>query len=612
MNRVQLLTTGLVVLVLVTGMAAVRLTDDPLDGAKLTVESGGRVRAYRLSAEPEETFELSRASGMVPFTLHVRVTDGLVESGERQLNRFTWDFSDPESRHNLLVGRSAAHVFDRPGVYRIRLTTTDASGRARQVEREIRAVSDQRREIYLSPEGNDANTGLSASVPIRTLERARRAIGNDTRVLLKSGGVYDLSETLRIHGSNVHFTRWGEGERPVIRWKGRDDASPMIVTVPGAEAVTVEGLTFRECRGRAVFHPAGPGLTVRNCRFESVGTVLNANQSPSRVLMMDNECPSNDSLHGYFAWVEGSDHAYIGNTVANSVYEHCIRVGGARRVLISRNRLTNLEASVSGVPGDNAKQTVTVQVGSGIDIEGNFLSWGRLEIGPLGGSDGKQRPNHLSERIRDVVVESNRIESYVQVLHGAQNVVLRNNLITFDHPGAIRVSGFSPEFARGVEDLSIVHNTVHSRSEQGSLLQLNGKARSIELLSNLMVAPKMLTGKNMTAGVVVLEPDLSSFSRISGNVWPVPRTSDWARDGVHYVFPRWFDAKGYRTAVQWLAEERVEGDRFEPVTLDREGRPGMAQGPIKGMMAREGVWTDLNGRPRPASNATPGAVQVAP
>ena len=77
--------------------------------------------------------------------------------------------------------------------------------------------------VFVSPNGSDANTGCSASVPILTIERAQ-AVARATRrsldvvVIQIDEGVYELAAPLRLNGEFDSSTQWtaAPGTRPII------------------------------------------------------------------------------------------------------------------------------------------------------------------------------------------------------------------------------------------------------------------------------------------------------------------------------------------------------------------------------------------------------------
>src|SRR6201999_3000062 len=97
--------------------------------------------------------------------------------------------------------------------------------------------------------------------------------------------------------------------------------------------------------------------------FLNIDYGVNTNQRPRGVLVQGNNSPGIEDLRAYLVYCQGSDLVIIGNTVANSTREHCIRVDGTNRILIAYNNLTNIDNRPND-PVDTAKQTITVHSGT--------------------------------------------------------------------------------------------------------------------------------------------------------------------------------------------------------------------------------------------------------
>src|SRR5207244_3465258 len=137
----------------------------------------------------------------------------------------------------------------------------------------------------------------------------------------------------------------------------------------------------------------GTNIAVRGCEFLNVGTAVNTNKRPTGILVQDSSAPLTTGMTGYFAWVEGSDHVYLGNQIANSTRAHGIRDAWCDRVLVAYNDITNLDRRADGDPYDVNIQTLTLHLGNYHYVYNNSFSAGRVEIGPLGGGDGLSKPD---------------------------------------------------------------------------------------------------------------------------------------------------------------------------------------------------------------------------
>ncbi len=191
---------------------------------------------------------------------------------------------------------------------------------------------------------------------------------------------------------------------------------------------------------------------MRNNTFNDIGYCLNHTCHPDGEIAVPNVVPNDTALRSYFAWVQGSDHVYLGNRVPNSTREAVLRAAHAERILIGYNDFTNLD--LGGL--DTKKNTLTIHKGDYAYIVGNKLSKGPLHVGPLGQEDGLK---DTAGRWNYAVVEGNQLNTMSFTLHGAQHTMYRNNVSTTDGYPAYMVEGFNNKYDRGVVDATYVNNT---------------------------------------------------------------------------------------------------------------------------------------------------------
>jgi hypothetical protein len=305
--------------------------------------------------------------------------------------------------------------------------------------------------------------------------------------------------------------------------------------------------------------PAGANTTVRNCLFLNIGYGINCNEQPRGVMGIDNSCPLETGLRSYFAWVQGADHVYLGNTVANSTREHCLRVGGADRILIAYNNFSNLDRRDKDKGNDKldtAKGAMTIHAGNFVYIANNTVGRGEILLGPLGKEDGKK---NMAARWKWAVVENNRISSFVYINHGTEHVICRNNLVKRNDWACFVVEGFDETYNRGNSDITIVNNTGINKTGRGNFLRVTGKVDGITLRNNLYIAPKLNLTDNFSAPVLVDDDSLRGFRAIGQNIWPDLQ----GFKGVNYV-KGW---GGYVTPEKWLADSCVKEDKFQTLPL---------------------------------------------
>jgi PKD repeat protein len=582
---------------------------DPLDGATVQVQDpGGQTRTYRLIAQAQPApgtqptsqpatqpaglpaFSILTTGNGAPLVVHVRANIGPPPVGTRgsasvppelaHLSRFEWDFGDPQTTHNTLAGFNSAHVYDRPGTYTITLRVTDPAGGTNTSSAQVRIAPPQARPtIYVSNAGHDGHPGLAPEQPIRSWDRAKQLAGQmkgDFNLLFARGQTFDVPGGMAIPGRDVTLGAYGEGDLPTLKWTGPRRGGNFISTANDAQDILIQHLRFdsiydqdQEQNGVPdALSPRGQTITVRNCEFRNVGYAINSNGKPRGLLVMDNTAPLTTGVRGYFVWSSGSDHVYVGNTIANVTREHVVRVSGMERLAVVNNTFHNsgkstiaLQLAQFGYVGGNRC------TGS---IQSNGAVTGAIRIGPL--ASGEPNADSLNQRTRHIVVEQNESPE-IGIEHGSAFVTIRRNVIRTKGKDAIQIDAFDTKWQRSVEDVLIESNTAISDGETGKFLFLGGSARRITVRRNLYVAPGLLPGGRQTAVLYINDDDLESFTAIEQNVWPSPRPTAYAQGGFHYLWPKWSASEGYRTPDEWAAFPQVKGDVYENTTLDDRNAP---------------------------------------
>lgn len=499
---------------------------------------------------------------------HVNAMGTDVNNGSMTDAKFKWDFGDPDGRYNKLNGWNASHVYDEPGSYTITLRVTNAAGATASRTFNLTVQAANRRVLYVSTGGSDNNTGLSPQSALRTIEKARTMLSDNTEILLKRGETFSMSTTFRIGKKNVVIGSYGMGTLPKINWTGTTGYGILFATESTSRDVTVQDILFDQNSKKHIFSVGGTNFTVRGCEFRKVDYVINNNRKPTGVTAMDNSVPLVDGMDGYFAWVQGTDQVYLGNTVANSVSQHCIRIGGASRINVAYNDLSNVSSNRSGVSYDISKGTITVHTVDYAYIAGNELTGGDLGFGPLGQADGFTDTNWQTARSRYGVIEDNHSHgALIHIDHGSEHVMVRNNVVERNDSQGFRVEGFNTSYNRGVVDLTIMNNTVLNNGTTGRFLWVQGAVDGIKLKDNLYVAPRLVTGAGGSAAVYVSQSSLSSFTEIDGNIWNVPAQVLNYADGGYMFVGSTYSTSGHLTPTEWNAMSQVGDDYYRNITL---------------------------------------------
>ena len=566
---------------------------------------------------PAARIDSSERTITAESAVFVQALNSTLNAGTPLTARYEWDFGDAGSRYNALVGFNASHVYDRPGTYTVTLRVFNENRKSDTATTTVTVKPDNRRVIYVSNSGSDSAAG-TWDQPIKTWARASELVSgkSDLKVLLRAGETYEVRGSMVLSGDNVEIASYGTGSKPRLRWVGNGDRNSILRSNPTASHLTIRGLTFDSQYdsgdGQAGGLPfalklEGTSLVARDNTFLNVNYAIQGSGAPVGMLVQDNDAPSITGIRGYFAWIDGQDWVLLGNKVVNVTREHTVRISGGQRILFHDNDLANLDRRTVD-RYDTAKGVITVQSGSYAYMDGNRIA-GPLPIGPLGEADGLRDP---SSRWRWAVVEDNVItEDPIEVAHGAEHVMIRNNLLKVNGDQSIEVDGYNTAYHRGVIDVSVLNNTAYNASTIGRFIWFSGKADGVNLQNNLYVAPNLTTGAYHTAGVFINTDDLSGFNTIDHNVWPDPKTLEWAQGGINWVGGAGTGQEGYLTPAEWDALRAVKNDTFENAKVDGNLKPASSDFAATGGAVLPGVFTDFNGTYRdPSRPWSVGAVQA--
>lgn len=573
------------------------------------------------SDSPKPVINLIGKTGTGPHTVQVHALATTLNAGNYLTARWQWDFGDPDGKYNQLEGWNAAHVYDTPGTYTIKLTVTNEDGRIGTLTTQVKVVADTRRAIYVDAVGgDDDNNGATERTAVRTVARVEDLVGSHVRILFKRGQRHTFDRSLSLPYQDVLVGAYGSGERPVI-WRVKKEGTGVSTIGMYAQSnqVTIQDLVFDSpyaAKGNAVptigvdgIYPRGVNITIRGSEFRDLDDAINANGDPRGLLVQDNTAPLAKGLRSYFVWSEGSDQVFLGNTVANSTREHNLRSSGTVRMLIAYNNFTNLDRSAVDAP-DYSKGTVEIHKGSFAYVWRNVLRDGALRAGPRGAE--YESANVKTEW---VVFDANELfEHDLTIKVGTHRFMARNNVIRTKSSSAITITP-TDKYGRTVSDITFVNNTAISSMGTGRFINVPGSGGSkgaITLKNNLWIVPSFEAG-TPSAPVYVAGTNLEMFKEISNNVWPKPVSyNKYGQGGIHYIWPKWSDSRGFQTPAEWDAFAQVKDEEYENT------RTSAGLMPLRGTIAStagdavKGVFTDFYGRTRPLNGrVTAGAVQTS-
>ena len=299
------------------------------------------------------------------------------------------------------------------------------------------------------------------------------------------------------------------------------------------------------------FYVTGNNFTVRNCKFLNVDDGVNTAGEPQGVLVQDNYFAA--TIRGCCIWGQGYDHVYIGNTMTDSTKEHLVRTSGTgvTRVLIEDNNLSR---------PSNMKGSLELRTASFFYVRGNTVNGGTLRIGLPNGTD----PNWTGWG----VVENNETyKIFTNIRPGVQHVVLRNNVFHYSAGTEIILETHGSADNRVIADVRIDHNTLIDDAGYCSFLTVDGQTQDVSVTNNLMIAPNIQWKGAASGGIYTSASDLSGFSQVSNNIWPVIPTTA-TQKGDHYLYPTFQDnVHGFKTNAEWAQLPQVHNEQYANAEL---------------------------------------------
>jgi hypothetical protein len=522
------------------------------------VNSGGslisNVPNYKASTTLAH-IDILEPNGMAGHTVHVNGLNSTLKVGDPLSSKYQWDFGDANSRFDTLTGFNAAHVYENAGTFTVTLTVTDSAGNVSVAKGTVTISADTRRKIYVDTvAGSDSNTGATPTLAVATAARAAELMGNNTELLFHNGQQFDVANTIALNYTNVLIGTYGSGAMArVVKVTG--NGASIFNLGNASDGVLAQGIEFdsmwdinkygdKKVNVRAFF-VAGKNFAVRDSRFLNLDDGVNTAGYPTGVLVQDNYF--GPQIRGCCIWGEGYDQVYIGNTMTNSTQEHLIRTSGigVTRLLVEDNNMSR---------PDNSKGSLELRTASWFYVSGNRIDGGTLRFGLPNGPDNQSTG-------WGVVENNETYKFFVMFRPGVQHVAFRDNVIHYDSGAAIILETMY-SVPRSTVDIRIDHNTAISNSGQGKFLKLDGPATNISVTNNLFVGPNLQWVGESTGALYVVGKDLSSFSAISGNIWPQMST-DSKQAGDNYLLPVTGDiVNGYQTAAEWASHSQVKNEQY--------------------------------------------------
>lgn len=448
-------------------------------------------------------------------------SSGVFQPADREGAMYAWDFGDPGAgtwsttglSRNAATGFTAAHVFEAPGTYVVRLTLADAGGAVRSYAQTI-TVADPATVFasttrYVAGHGSDGNPGTQAA-PYATLGKAMAdvASGAAKRVLLRRGDTFTAPTAYAITSPGPGLIgAYGSGDRPVLNVTYTGELSVFSPRGAGADWRVMD----LELRGPGTDHPTGsvgpPAETAATdvlalrlkLTADTWGVSLGWGDwwpgNPAGYQLSDGmfvvECEAPNA--GSYAYYVGARRlALLGNVGSDSQRTHVARMWLGHKAVVSNNHFLRCQAQrhelkIHGAPADGRPDTRWITITDN-RFDASAVSQWSLAIGP--------QDNASDEAISHVLIERNRFSSGAASANSievnASYSMIRNNL--FDFTGSPSYGSAALIWRRGVEPIPTTirafNNTCYKTISTTDTLMFDVRAPVVnaEVRNNLGVA----------------------------------------------------------------------------------------------------------------------------
>ena len=188
----------------------------------------------------------SRTQGVAPLAVFFDGvgTDGLAD--DDYVNAYyDWDFDvtgvDPEHPRKTGIGFNTAHVFRKPGTYKVRMQVEDIEGKQGETTVEIEVLRFEGETFYVAGDGDDANPG-TMDRPWQSFGHALGQAAPNTRVLFRRGDEFSTDGVgLAEKRGPVIVGAYTDPDRP-------SEAAPLISGQSGVTMRDVEDWRFVNLR----------------------------------------------------------------------------------------------------------------------------------------------------------------------------------------------------------------------------------------------------------------------------------------------------------------------------------------------------------------------------
>ena len=280
-------------------------------------------------------------------------------------------------------------------------------------------------DYYVSNAGNDAHTGLGASAPFLTLQKAADVVAPGDVVHVAAGNYQGFY--LSTSGTAMNPIIFSGG--PGVKISSNNKTTPDGINLEGASFVVISNFEVLNATRAGIRIVLAEHVVVRNCHTHHNGRWGIFTGFTDDLLIENNECAYSGAEHGI----------YVSNSSDRSIIRHN---------LVHHNVASGIQI--------NADES---QGGDGISTDAQIYNNIIWENGTAGGA--------------------------ALNLDGAQNALIYNNLLYENHATGIAL--FDGDAAGPSSNAQIYHNTiVQANNARWCILALGGSAGA-QIINNILI-----------------------------------------------------------------------------------------------------------------------------
>ncbi len=457
----------------------------------------------------------SRISGVAPLSVFFDATGtaGLADNGFFSDNAsymdatFAWNFdadnNDPDGKYKYASGFVAAHVFEKPGTYRVHLNVFDAGGNSNSQDITITVAEFSGTTYYVAANGSDSNTGTMDSpflTPAFALSSTRLEPG--VRVLFRNGDTFTIANCVMIQNvtgpviiGNYSDPARPSGDRPLI-WSTAENSDWDTIYFEGCSDIRIMNINVRATAEHSV-NPRYPFgikwdnfcthmLKYRTEEYRNGGIGL----SPSGQYSAIAECVFHNTTQTGITGRDGGGYNDGNALIGNSVYdknmvdteneEHVFRLQGGSRYFIAHNTFgPNVYVSYDSL-------TIRGNTDKVVIYQNRLHGWAQ--------AFRPQNKNSAEEYVHHCVMDSNLVigqgqfenDRLVAVEIVAKDIVVRNNIF-YDYQIGIVIN--DDTVVGPSQRIKVYNNTfIHPRAADNFyVINLEYQCLNIDIKNNIML-----------------------------------------------------------------------------------------------------------------------------